>query len=1437
MTVLSLTKLALVCAAIFAHAKGQACSPTSQSPASPANANVEPWPTDMAEQHVQINEPQWRIAEQCWDRWCSAKPDHFSMPAPYTWHSAHLQGGVHLACQRYNSATVVTAASSSLHSGSYASFSGSSSSAIVFPSTSDAKVVTYSLNTSTTIHQYRLASSSSAASTANPAVWRVLGRLGNGDWAELDVRQSAPWSWQGETLVFPMMHLHEVDQVQFVFNTTTVAGNNQPFPIAIGSLRLQTCNASDIEDDLWHAPHVLATYPTRIGSYYFISQATLPDMVSHAGPVPLTYQLGFTYRQARTNSVRNSRLPEVRLALSLVHPDAQVNVSEVGSLRAYDFSPVGEATTSSVTFTTNTTVWKHFSVDFTLPRTCTGCRVALLLRNDDWVSNGGNIHYLKNLTWIRKAVDIPSRVITDGATEVATIPRQSYTVPAASKQHSARSACPFAEAGLVRWDAAATWPNGYLPVPGANVTLPENAKVLLRGCSGLNYSYAVVTIPASSALIFDDADISFQAQEIKVYGRLAIGSETCPIYSNVHIRLLGDRYYHYKQGTSKGIVSYSGSTLDMHGQWFASWTRLASTVFPGDDVIQLQDAVNWQAGMKIVLVTSIWRDEEDNQNQVVTIEGVSADGKRLKISPSAQHQHYAGQEYQVEVGLLTRRITIDSDDSGVSGNFGGHMLVHRGAIGRFQGVLAHNMGQTNQLARYPFHFHMMGTAPTSYVKQCSVWKSNYRCVVVHGTNDTVISQNVAFDITGHCYYLEDGVEENNLIEYNLAAYVHVIGRPAQGWGQPGETFIESPALLNPADASAAGFYITNAMNSFVGNTASGGWTGFAFPNLPEPILLHRGMGRSRHNPENRPLKLFDGNVAHSSGYQWNRGSCIYVGGRLRHQGDSNLLHYLSGRSSRNSLDVQGDTRSSMHFTNTKVFLCRRGLNHWGDRAEVIDYEAHDVARSLVLFGSSSIARALIVGHTNNSAAMGRGVQRIGFQYYDTWTSTVVANTTFRNYNTRPDHVFEALTFSDTFKPQQINAAINIRYENVNPDLYLYHPLNEHTGSSWMFNLHDADGSVLKTNEPTIIGSHHPWWNVGDDCRFHSNVNVWSCPKTSDRHIGHLFMKIPGITRTSAEMSTDESHRHIGYFAPLAAAAGDYTRALPLSKNPGSTGMANRVWRLDLAAGAPRNLHVDSLQIPRGSFIVLASEYPAGTSFNITVQKRWAWPAPVNFSLAQAASLEEVLAPGEMQPASNMTCPRPATVPSSQSEWLCEDTGLPVGKWYFNGSMLFVRIEDMRYQNNRNFRTTDFGYEQYGVLIHRITNHYQYFINAHCPPCVEGAPVCQLSRIMPLPVYDIPKPAVSFCPPITTEAPKPTDNRSPNNSDDQAAASGSSSDSTPMVAGAAAGGLVLIALVAAMLVIRNKRTTQGKTTPAATPQKIRPPSKPAPIKPAFSHTSL
>lgn len=37
-------------------------------------------------------------------------------------------------------------------------------------------------------------------------------------------------------------------------------------------------------------------------------------------------------------------------------------------------------------------------------------------------------------------------------------------------------------------------------------------------------------------------------------------------------------------------------------------------------------------------------------------------------------------------------------------------------------------------------------------------RSYYRCFTIHATNNLLLQNNVGFDITGHCFYIEVGNE-------------------------------------------------------------------------------------------------------------------------------------------------------------------------------------------------------------------------------------------------------------------------------------------------------------------------------------------------------------------------------------------------------------------------------------------------------------------------------------------------------------------------------------------------------------------------------------------------------------------------------------------------------------------------------------------------------
>ena len=79
------------------------------------------------------------------------------------------------------------------------------------------------------------------------------------------------------------------------------------------------------------------------------------------------------------------------------------------------------------------------------------------------------------------------------------------------------------------------------------------------------------------------------------------------------------------------------------------------------------------------------------------------------------------------------------------------------------------------------------TADQSFVKDCACYRSNFRCVTIHGTSGALVQDTVAFDIQGSAFYLESGVEERNVLDHNLAALITPLSPVMQGSGQGGGT--------------------------------------------------------------------------------------------------------------------------------------------------------------------------------------------------------------------------------------------------------------------------------------------------------------------------------------------------------------------------------------------------------------------------------------------------------------------------------------------------------------------------------------------------------------------------------------------------------------------------------------------------------------------------
>ena len=142
----------------------------------------------------------------------------------------------------------------------------------------------------------------------------------------------------------------------------------------------------------------------------------------------------------------------------------------------------------------------------------------------------------------------------------------------------------------------------------------------------------------------------------------------------------------------------------------------------------------------------------------------------------------------------------------------------------------------------------------SIVSKNSIHHSNQRCVVVHGTNNLRIEENVAFDTKGHCYMTEDGIETGNEFVMNIGIHIGAVSKliPPSSTANNGDESDNEPAT----------FWITNPTNSWIGNVAAGSQSsGFWFEPLIRGTRMY--LFPEEYNPEYEPLTLFKNNVVHS----------------------------------------------------------------------------------------------------------------------------------------------------------------------------------------------------------------------------------------------------------------------------------------------------------------------------------------------------------------------------------------------------------------------------------------------------------------------------------------------------------------------------------------------------------------------------------------------
>ena len=333
----------------------------------------------------------------------------------------------------------------------------------------------------------------------------------------------------------------------------------------------------------------------------------------------------------------------------------------------------------------------------------------------------------------------------------------------------------------------------------------------------------------------------------------------------------------------------------MHGKPInVTWTRLASTAPAGATQIELQDYVDWEVGGKIVLASTSFSQRENEEHTIVDITA-GARGSILTLNESLEYEHISVQQTidgrfidtSGEVGYLTRNIVVRGNNNEewigqadacerefrpgqfevqscflgrfgpetLSDQFGSQIMIHGPefatpdrtfVIGRFEYIEVTHAGQAFRLGRYPIHFHLNGNVSDSYVRGCAIHHTFNRAVTIHAVDNLLVEKNVAYNIMGHAYFLEDGIEQHNIIQDNLGIFVR-----------------GSSSLLN-VDITPATFWAVNAQNIIRRNAAAGG-THFGFwyrlPTHPEGPSATTSVC-----PRKQRVEEFADNTAHSFGW-------------------------------------------------------------------------------------------------------------------------------------------------------------------------------------------------------------------------------------------------------------------------------------------------------------------------------------------------------------------------------------------------------------------------------------------------------------------------------------------------------------------------------------------------------------------------------------------
>jgi len=272
--------------------------------------------------------------------------------------------------------------------------------------------------------------------------------------------------------------------------------------------------------------------------------------------------------------------------------------------------------------------------------------------------------------------------------------------------------------------------------------------------------------------------------------------------------------------------------------------------------VSTEAATCWGKGSDLLITSST-----TNQNDAHVLTVIDTDPVAGTITVDREipftTTRVQDERFPVEVASLSRNFIIEAESDPDDALHGGHFMVKHtpGVKQQIEGIEFVNLGQQGDVGRYPLHFHMCGTVEGALVSKNVFKHSNQRGVVLHGSNNVTVQDNVLYDIKGHGYFLEDGAEQYNRFYRNLASGINRVQRLVVSGG-------------TETDDEPSAFWMSNTMNYWEGNVIAGScchgyWIEPQFGDVRGPskgAAQNAGMDRTKLS-----LIQFENNDVHSVG--------------------------------------------------------------------------------------------------------------------------------------------------------------------------------------------------------------------------------------------------------------------------------------------------------------------------------------------------------------------------------------------------------------------------------------------------------------------------------------------------------------------------------------------------------------------------------------------